>query len=88
MYMYMCQPFGVLFREFWYSDRGVFATDEGTKSTFLGVFLYEIVKQVANGDKNMYSGSQNFEVQQAHPRTKFLNNAPGNGPCGQGITED
>ena len=30
-YTYMCLPFGVLFREIWYSDRGVFIRDEGAQ---------------------------------------------------------
>ena len=32
-YTYMCLPFGALFREIWYSDRGVFISDEGAKIT-------------------------------------------------------
>ena len=32
-YTYMCLPFGALFREIWYSDRGVFIRDEGAQIT-------------------------------------------------------
>ena len=32
-YMYMCLPYGALFREIWYSDRGVFIRDEGAQIT-------------------------------------------------------
>ena len=32
-YTYMCLPFGSLFHEIWYSDRGVFIRDEGAQIT-------------------------------------------------------
>ena len=32
-YTYMCLPFGALFREIWYSDRGVFIRHEGAQIT-------------------------------------------------------
>ena len=37
-YTCMCLPFGALFREIWYSDRGFFIRDEGVQIIYLGVF--------------------------------------------------
>ena len=44
-YTYMCLPFGVLFREIWYSDRGVFIRDEGAQIQKLGVFWANYCKK-------------------------------------------
>ena len=38
-YMYMCLPFGVLFRRFWYSDRGFSSQMKAPSLCKLGVFL-------------------------------------------------
>ena len=37
-YTYMCLPFGVIFREIWYSNQWVFITDERAQMHKLGVF--------------------------------------------------
>ena len=44
-YTYMCLPFGVLFREIWYSDRWVFIRDEEAQIHKLGVFCADYSKK-------------------------------------------
>ena len=80
----MCLPFGALFREIWYSDRGFHQRQSSNyinwvyfgqiivKSTQseLGAFLSKMVYWwVGNKAKNWYRESQIFEVWQGHART-------------------
>ena len=44
-YTYMCLPFGALFREIWYSDRGVSSEMKEPKLHKLGVFWANYCKK-------------------------------------------
>ena len=47
-YMYMCLPFGALFREIWFSDRGAFIRDEGAQITWFGCILGKLLYKAPN----------------------------------------
>ena len=44
----MCLPFGVLFRQIWYSDQGGFIRDERAQIIKLGVFWANYCKKAPN----------------------------------------
>ena len=84
-YTYMCLPFGVLFREIWYSDRWVSSEmkEPKNKNYILSKLLQKtpnlgkimcfsikkVYRWVSNWAQNWYRESQIFKVRQAHPRT-------------------
>ena len=52
----MCLPFGALFREIWYSDRGVFIRDEGAQNYINWVYFGQtIVKSTQFGQIGCFS---------------------------------